>query len=111
MNHEVHASRAPTVVVHATRVPRGWPTSPTLQPLMGLLHGHALQEAVTMNPKLEVGGSWTWLPTGHVARTASVDISYAAPQVHGIVNVALHQEYSLGIVIIFSQGRKDHYHV
>jgi hypothetical protein len=40
-----------------------------------------------------------------------VDVSYAAPQEHGIVNVALHQEYSLGIVFIFFQGRKDLYHV
>jgi hypothetical protein len=40
-----------------------------------------------------------------------VDVSYAAPQVHGIVNVALHREYSLGIVFIFSKGRKDLYHV
>jgi hypothetical protein len=31
--------------------------------------------------------------------------------VHGIVNVALYQEYSLGIVFIFFQGRKDLYHV
>jgi hypothetical protein len=28
----------------------------------------------------------------------SVDVSYAAPQAHGIVNVALHREYSPGIV-------------
>jgi hypothetical protein len=41
----------------------------------------------------------------------TVDISYAAPQAHKIVNVALHQVYSLGIVFIFSQGRKDLYHV
>jgi hypothetical protein len=40
-----------------------------------------------------------------------LDVSYAAPQAHGIVNVALHREYSLGIVFIFSQGRKDLYHV
>jgi hypothetical protein len=40
-----------------------------------------------------------------------VDVSYAAPQVHEIVNVALHREYSPGIVFIFSQGRKDLYHV
>jgi hypothetical protein len=33
-----------------------------------------------------------------------VDVSYAAPQPHGIVNVALHQEYSPGFVSIFSQG-------
>jgi hypothetical protein len=40
-----------------------------------------------------------------------VGISYAAPQVHGIVNVALHREYSPVIVFIFSQGWKDLYHV
>jgi hypothetical protein len=53
-----------------TSGPRGWPAGPTLQPLMGLLHGHALQEAVTRNLKLEVGGSQTWLPADHVARLA-----------------------------------------
>jgi hypothetical protein len=31
-----------------------------------------------------------------------VDISYAAPQAHGIVNIALHREYSPGIIFIFS---------
>jgi hypothetical protein len=40
-----------------------------------------------------------------------LDISYAAPQAHGIINVALHREYSLGIAFIFYQGRKDLYHV
>jgi hypothetical protein len=30
-----------------------------------------------------------------------VDISYAALQAHGLVNIALHQEYSSGIVFIF----------
>jgi hypothetical protein len=40
-----------------------------------------------------------------------VDISYAAPQVHGIVIVALYREYSPGIVFIFSQWRNDLYHV
>jgi hypothetical protein len=40
-----------------------------------------------------------------------VDVSYAAPQVHRIINVALHREYSPGIVFIFSQGWKDLYHV
>jgi hypothetical protein len=30
-----------------------------------------------------------------------VDVSYATPQAHRIVNVALHQEYSSGIVFIF----------
>jgi predicted nicotinamide N-methyase len=40
-----------------------------------------------------------------------VDVSYAASQAHRIVNVALHQEYSPGIIFIFSKGRKDLYHV
>jgi hypothetical protein len=40
-----------------------------------------------------------------------VDVSNAAPQEHSIINVALHREYSTGIVFIFSQGRKDLYHV
>jgi hypothetical protein len=40
-----------------------------------------------------------------------VDVSYAAPQAHKIINVALHQEYSLGIIFIFSQGRRDLYRV
>jgi hypothetical protein len=40
-----------------------------------------------------------------------VDVSYAASQAHIIVNVALHREYSLGIIFIFSQGGKDFYHV
>jgi hypothetical protein len=40
-----------------------------------------------------------------------VDVSYAALQAHGIINVALQQEYSPGIAFIFSQGRKDLYHV
>jgi hypothetical protein len=33
-----------------------------------------------------------------------VDVSYAAPQAHGIVNVTLHREYSSAIVFIFSKG-------
>jgi hypothetical protein len=40
-----------------------------------------------------------------------VDISYAAPQAHGIVNVAFHREYSPSIIFIFSHERKDLYHV
>jgi hypothetical protein len=40
-----------------------------------------------------------------------VDVSYAAPQAHRIVNVALHWVYSPGIIFIFSKGRKDLYHV
>jgi hypothetical protein len=41
----------------------------------------------------------------------TVDVSYATPQAHGIVNVALHWVYSLDIVVIYCQGRKDLYHV
>jgi hypothetical protein len=41
-----------------------------------------------------------------------VDVSYTAPQARGIVNVAaLHRGYSPGIIFIFSQGRKNPYHV
>jgi hypothetical protein len=40
-----------------------------------------------------------------------IDISYAALQAHEIINVALHREYSPGIIFIFSQGRKNLYHV
>jgi hypothetical protein len=51
-----------------TSGPRGWPTDPTLQPLMGRLHGDSLQEAVIGNPKPKVSGGRTpWLP-GHMAR-------------------------------------------
>jgi hypothetical protein len=40
-----------------------------------------------------------------------VDVSYTAPEEHGIVNVALHREYSSGIIFIFFQARKDLYHI
>jgi hypothetical protein len=30
-----------------------------------------------------------------------VDVSYASPQGHGIVNAAIHREYSPGIIFIF----------
>jgi predicted nicotinamide N-methyase len=46
-----------------------------------------------------------------IATSIIVDVFYAAPQAHRIVNVALHREYSPGIVFIFSQGRKYLYHV
>jgi hypothetical protein len=45
------------------------------------------------------------------ALKTTVDVSYAAPQTHEIVNVALHWEYSPGIIFIFSHGRKYLYHV
>jgi hypothetical protein len=37
--------------------------------------------------------------------------AYVVPQVHRIVNIALHRDYSSSIVFIFSQGRKYLYHV
>jgi hypothetical protein len=48
-----------------------WPASPTFQPLVGWPHRHDLQEAITRNPKLEVSGSWTRWPLGHMARLAN----------------------------------------
>jgi hypothetical protein len=41
----------------------GRPTGPTLQPLVGWLHGDTLQEVVEGNPKLMVGGGQTPWPT------------------------------------------------
>jgi hypothetical protein len=46
-----------------------------------------------------------------VVVVVTVDISYAAPQAHIIVNVALHRVYSPGIIFIFSQRRNYLYHV
>jgi hypothetical protein len=40
--------------------------------------------------------------THRVMVKLSVDISYAAPQAHRIINEALHREYSPAIVFIFS---------
>jgi hypothetical protein len=49
--------------------------------------------------------------TNTLARRVNVDVSYVVPQAHRIINVALHREYSPGIIFIFSQGRKDLYQV
>jgi hypothetical protein len=49
--------------------------------------------------------------TQHLYHHMVVDVSYVAPQAHEIVNVALHQECSPGIVFIFFQGRKYLYRV
>jgi hypothetical protein len=46
------------------------------------------------------------LSSNDCKRRASVDVSYAAPQALEIVNVAFHQEYSPGIIFIFSKGRR-----
>jgi hypothetical protein len=74
----MHLTSGGSVQRPLTSEPRGWPAGQnpwpaglTFQPLADWLHGHALQEAVTWNPKLKVGGSQTrWLP-GHVTRLAS----------------------------------------
>jgi hypothetical protein len=49
-----------------TSGPRGWPpgqtpwpVGPTLQPLVGWLHGDTLQEVIEGNPKLKVSGGQT----------------------------------------------------
>jgi hypothetical protein len=54
-------------------------------------------------------GELTFLLGFQVKQT--VDVLCVAPQAHGIINVALHREYSPIIVFIFSQGRKVLYHV
>jgi hypothetical protein len=74
----MHLTQGGSVQRPLTSGPRGWPagqtpwlTGPTLQPLMGLLQGHALQGVVSRNLKLEVSGSQTQWPASHVARPAS----------------------------------------
>jgi hypothetical protein len=53
-----------------TSGPKGWPTGPTLQHLVGQLHGDTLQAVVIGNLKLKVSGGRTpWMP-GHVTRSA-----------------------------------------
>jgi hypothetical protein len=64
-----------------------WPTDPTLQPLVSWLHGHALLEAVIRNPKVEVSGSQTRLPPGHVARSAVQHL--ACYRLHQVSNSSL----------------------
>jgi hypothetical protein len=61
---------------------------------------------------------WQWRGSGGCGQQSGsttearvVDVSSAAPQGHRIINVALYREYSLGIIFIFSQGRKDLNHV
>jgi hypothetical protein len=51
------------------------------------------------------------LKRGNLDKFESIDISYATPQAHGIVKVALHREYPPGTVFIFSHGRKYLCHV
>jgi hypothetical protein len=70
----VYLTRGSSVQRPLTSRPRGWsadqtpwPTGPTLQPLMGWLHGDTLQEAIEGNPKLKVSGGRTpWLADHHL---------------------------------------------
>jgi hypothetical protein len=67
----MYITRGGSVQRSLTSGPKGWLAGPTLQPLMGQLHGDTLQEVVTGNLKTEVGGGQTlWLPS-HVARLAA----------------------------------------
>jgi hypothetical protein len=66
------------------------------------LHDDAGLQGMAVDKKLE---EW-WNPSEGI-----VDVLYVVLQAHGIVNVALHREYSPRIIFIFSQGRKDLYHV
>jgi hypothetical protein len=52
----VYLTRGGNVQRPLTSGPRGWPAGPTLQPLVGWVHGNTLQEAVEGNPKLKVDG-------------------------------------------------------
>jgi hypothetical protein len=90
----MHLTRGGSVQRPLTSQPRGWPAGqtpwpdgPTLQPLAGLLHKHALQEAITRNPKLKVGGSGTRWPAGHVARPAGQHL--ACYRLHQVRNSSL----------------------
>jgi hypothetical protein len=65
-----------------TSGPRGWLAGPTLQPLMGRLHGDTLQEVVIGNLKSKVSGGRTLWPLGHVFRPAGHRlVSYQLNQV------------------------------
>jgi hypothetical protein len=56
--------------------------------------GPGLGSGVTdLNNRVLLGPAFTFL--------AAVDVSYAAPQARGIVNVALYREYFPGILFIF----------
>jgi hypothetical protein len=79
----MHLTQGGSVQRLLTSGPRGWPvgqtpwlTGPTLQPLMGLLHGHAPQEAISRNPKIEVSGSQTWWPADHMARPTGQHLAW-----------------------------------
>jgi hypothetical protein len=61
----MYLTRGGSVQRPLTCEPRGWLAGPILQPLMGWLHDHTLQEVVTGNPKPKVGAGQTPRPTSH----------------------------------------------
>jgi hypothetical protein len=78
-------------------------------------HDHDLDGVLSLRNILRRVGLWLlqrwYIPWCLLTSRLTVDVSYAALQAHRIINIALHREYSPGIVFIFSQGRKDLYHV
>jgi hypothetical protein len=79
----IHLTQGGSVQRPLTSGPRGWPgaqtlwpVGPTLQLLVGWLHGNALQEVVTMTLKLEVSGGRTQWPFSHVARLAGQHLAH-----------------------------------
>jgi hypothetical protein len=78
----MYLARGGCVQRSMTNGPRGWPAGPTLQPLVGRIHGDTLQKAVTGNPKPKVGGGWNPWPPGYVARLAGHHlVSYQLNQI------------------------------
>jgi hypothetical protein len=82
----IHLTQRGSVQRPLTSGPRGWPgaqtlwpVGPTLQLLVGWLHGNALQEVVTMTLKLEVSGGRTQWPFSHVARPAAQHLAVTHP--------------------------------
>jgi hypothetical protein len=71
--------------------------------------GRGLKLSLTRCPLEQIAGcTWKGIEGSWLG---GADVSYAALQMHEIVNVALHREYSPGITFIFSQARKYLYHV
>jgi hypothetical protein len=105
------------ITIYVTEESRSGGSKPTPE-----LTNDGLSTSASSTPKLHdislttnEGRSCRLVASTHLAqweaKGAGVDISYAFPQAHKIVNVALHWEYSPVIVFIFSQGRKELYHV
>jgi hypothetical protein len=55
-----------------------------------------------MTPNKEPSAAENFLAKSTRCVKDAVEVSYVPPQAQKIVNVALHREYSLGIIFIFS---------